>query len=157
MIRQRNCELPFNYAPGSPERRSERSAGANDFWHVLAHSRYSQSSYMVTNVTKAQAVFSFYGTGVQIFGSKRRNHGYYQITIDTVVYPPANGVSPDTDSFQTPLFTTVALANAYHNVKMQNLGTGNLDLDFVRAAMICSGTNADDMLLRLLGKHRWGR
>ncbi|KAF9526502.1 hypothetical protein CPB83DRAFT_857626 [Crepidotus variabilis] len=93
---------------------------------------YSDSSYTVTNVSQASASFSFYGTGVQVFGSKRPSHGFYQISIDAIVYPQVNGGVNDTQGqFNAQLFSTVALAPGYHTVKMTNLGTANLDLDYV--------------------------
>ncbi|KAF8160606.1 hypothetical protein B0H34DRAFT_806139 [Crassisporium funariophilum] len=95
--------------------------------------QYSQSSYMVTKNKGATVAFSFYGTGVQLFGAKRSTHGYYQITIDTLTYNQVNGQVPNdtNDVFQTQLFSTVALQNGYHTVKMASLGTANLDLDCI--------------------------
>lgn len=91
---------------------------------------------MVTNTSGASATFSFYGTGVQLFGSKRPTHGNFQITIDAITYPPVNGNDTgSSNQFQQPLFQTVALAPNYHTVKMVNLGTEDLDLDFVRASL----------------------
>ncbi|KAF5328847.1 hypothetical protein D9619_011703 [Psilocybe cf. subviscida] len=90
---------------------------------------YSQSSYMVTNVVNANVSFSFYGTGVQIYGAKRQQHGSFQITIDGLVYTPQNGASVN-PVFQTALFSTVALNEGYHTVTMANLGAG-LDIDFL--------------------------
>jgi hypothetical protein len=84
---------------------------------------------MVTNVVNANVSFSFYGTGVQIYGAKREQHGQFQITIDGLVYTPQNGASVNS-IFQTALFSTVALNEGYHTVTMTNLGAG-LDIDFV--------------------------
>ncbi|KAF9522649.1 hypothetical protein CPB83DRAFT_887409 [Crepidotus variabilis] len=93
---------------------------------------YSSGSYMVTNASQASVSFSFYGTGVQLFGSKRQGHGFYQISIDSLVYPQVNGGVNDTQGqFNVQLFSTVALAAGYHTVKMTNLGTGDLDLDYL--------------------------
>lgn len=88
---------------------------------------------MVTNVANANVSFSFYGTGVQIYGAKRQKYGQFQITIDGLVYSPQNGASVN-PIFQTALFSTVALNEGYHTVTMANLGAG-LDIDFV----CCSG------------------
>ncbi|KDR75003.1 hypothetical protein GALMADRAFT_226651 [Galerina marginata CBS 339.88] len=94
--------------------------------------QYSQSSFMVTQNLRADVSFSFYGTGVQIYGAKRPNHGYYQISIDSTVYPQVNGaVTDDPGTFQTALFSAVALKNGYHTVRMTNLGTAFLDIDFL--------------------------
>ncbi|KAF8971160.1 hypothetical protein BDZ97DRAFT_1753486 [Flammula alnicola] len=94
--------------------------------------QYSQSSFMVTQVDRADVSFTFYGTGVQLYGAKRPNHGPYQISIDSFVYPQVNGSDPDDPgTFQTALFSTVALNNGYHTVRMTNLGTAFLDIDFI--------------------------
>ncbi|KAF5328853.1 hypothetical protein D9619_011705 [Psilocybe cf. subviscida] len=90
---------------------------------------YSQSNYMVTNVANANVSFSFYGTGVQIYGAKRERHGQFLINIDGLTYPPQNGASV-TPTFQTALFSTVALNEGYHTVTMTNLGS-QLDIDFL--------------------------
>lgn len=92
--------------------------------------RYSQSSFMVTNGTEAEVSFTFYGTGVQLWGAKRPNHGYYQISIDSWVYPQVNGATNDTQ-FQISLFSSIALQYNYHTVKMKNVGRAFLDLDTV--------------------------
>ncbi|KAJ3512633.1 hypothetical protein NLJ89_g3413 [Agrocybe chaxingu] len=107
---------------------------------------YSQGSYMVTTVLHATVSFSFYGTGVQLLGAKRQNHSHYQISIDTITYPQVNGLD-EKGSFQTPLFNTVALANGNHNVTMQNLGTGLLDIDFITWQTPVGGDNAKEALI----------
>lgn len=88
---------------------------------------------MVTQAPNASVSFSFYGTGVQIYGAKRVNHGPYQVQIDSTVYPQVSGKASNPEIFQTALFSTVALNNGFHNVTMKNVGSGNtaLDIDFV--------------------------
>lgn len=86
---------------------------------------------MLTQTAQADVSFYFYGTGVQLYGAKRQNHGTYQISIDSVVYPPVNGSVPDPGYFQTSLFSTSSLTNGYHTVRMTNLESRYLDLDFV--------------------------
>lgn len=69
---------------------------------------------------------------MQLYGAERANHGSYQVTIDSRVYPPANGkVNGTEEVFQTQIFQTAALKNGLHTVTMVNLGTTKLDLDFV--------------------------
>lgn len=87
---------------------------------------------MVTQTAKADVSFYFYGTGVQLYGAQRQNHGTYQISIDSVVYAPRNASATSPEYFQTSLFSTVALKNGYHTVRMTNLESKSLDLDFVR-------------------------
>lgn len=85
----------------------------------------------MTQVDGANASFAFFGTGVQIFGGKRSDHGLYQVTIDSVDYPPVSGVGPVTPIFQTSLFSTVALLYGYHVVTIKNSQDLFLDVDFV--------------------------
>ena len=75
--------------------------------------------------------FYFYGSSLQLSGAKRLNHGAYQISIDSVVYPAVNGSVPDPGIFQTPLFSIIELDSGYHTVRMTNLESRYLDLDFV--------------------------
>lgn len=94
--------------------------------------RYSQSSFTLTSKNNANASFWFYGTGVQVFGAKRNNHGPYQVTIDSTTYAQVSGQAVDPGSFQTSLFSTVALTNGFHKVTIVNIGSTFLDIDFVR-------------------------
>lgn len=87
---------------------------------------------MVTQTNKANASFTFFGTGVQVFGSKRPNHGLFQITIDSLVYPAVSGLNPTPPgTFQFPLFSTVALQPGYHTVTITNTEAKFLDVDYV--------------------------
>jgi hypothetical protein len=85
---------------------------------------------MRTNVSRASASFTFYGNGVQIFGAKRQNFSRYQVSIDSKVYPIRDAsVSDPLGSFQTSLFSTIALAVGYHTVRLTNIDQAPLDLD----------------------------
>lgn len=86
---------------------------------------------MSTQVNKANVSFTFYGNGVQIFGSKRPNHGTYFIDIDSKQYPPVSGNATFPGTYQTSLFATVALNTGYHTVTMINNEAALLDIDFV--------------------------
>jgi hypothetical protein len=87
---------------------------------------------MVTQVDNASFSFSFFGSALQLFGAERPNHGLYQITIDSRVYPPVNGsLSAGNEAFQTSLFQTAALESGFHKLTVVNLGTAQLDVDFV--------------------------
>ena len=93
--------------------------------------RYSDGTSTLTQINGANASFAFFGTGVQIYGGKRSDHGRYQVTIDSVDYPPASGVEPVTPLFQTSLFSTITLLSGYHTVTITNLQALFLDVDFV--------------------------
>ena len=87
---------------------------------------------MVTHAVNASVSFTFFGTGVQLFGAERPNHGLYQVTVDSLVYPPVNGSkSAGQEIFQTQLFSTVALKNDFHKLTVVNLGATQFDVDFV--------------------------
>lgn len=69
---------------------------------------------------------------MQLYGAERADHGLYQVTIDSHIYPPVNGeVNQTEEVFQTELFQTAALKNGLHTVTIVNLGTTKLDIDFV--------------------------
>ena len=87
---------------------------------------------MKTNVSQASASFAFYGNGVQIFGAKRQNYSRYQVSIDSMIYPIRDAsVSDPQGTFQTSLFSTIALREGYHTVRLTNIDRAPLDLDFV--------------------------
>ncbi|KAF9071661.1 hypothetical protein BDP27DRAFT_1218709 [Rhodocollybia butyracea] len=95
-------------------------------------SSYSASSFFASNVTGGTASFTFNGTGVQLFGSKRQNHGPYQVTLDGQTFPVSSGQSND-PIFQTLLFSNTGLPQGEHTVMLQNQGTSAqfVDLDFI--------------------------
>lgn len=117
-----------DYSPLLVYSGSDWTAGTSE--NDTSLDQYSQSSYMRTNVDGATVFFVFYGVNVQIYGALRSTHGFYQIGIDTKLYPPVNGQTTP-DSFQKTLFATVALQNGAHTVKMTNQGKTFTDLDFI--------------------------
>ncbi|KAF5385944.1 hypothetical protein D9615_002669 [Tricholomella constricta] len=96
-----------------------------------AASRYSGSSFMATQTAGASASFTFNGTGVQIFGAKRGNHGSYVVQVDEKMYPAADGSAPDPGLYQQNLFTVEGLKQGRHEVRIINQGTTSLDVDFI--------------------------
>lgn len=93
---------------------------------------YSQTSFTATNIAGAVASFTFNGTGVQIFGAKRGNHGEYQIKVDDSLFPPVSGKATDPGLFQQPLFSTTGLNQGLHLVTLTNQENAFVDIDFVR-------------------------
>lgn len=86
---------------------------------------------MVTQEVNASVSFTFFGSGLQLYGAERPNHGLYQVTIDSRVYPPANGsVSAGQEAFQTQL-QSVAPKSGFHKLTVVNLGATQFDVDFV--------------------------
>lgn len=90
---------------------------------------------MLTNVNGESASFSFNGTGVQIFGAKRANHGPYHVDLDGSSTAGLNGSVPDPGLFQTSLFSAAGLQQGLHRVTITNDGPTYLDIDFVRLAV----------------------
>ncbi|ESK97297.1 hypothetical protein Moror_17728, partial [Moniliophthora roreri MCA 2997] len=95
-------------------------------------SSYSASSFFATNVTGGKASFTFNGTGIEIFGSKRNNHGGYVVQIDGTSVSTQSGQS-SANQFKTSLFSQKNLENKQHTVTITNQGTNLqfLDIDFV--------------------------
>ncbi|KAJ3763574.1 hypothetical protein FB446DRAFT_819192 [Lentinula raphanica] len=96
-------------------------------------SSYSGSSFFATSTTGGTASFTFNGTGVELFGSKRGNHGLYQVTIDGTTFPAVSGESTDPGIFQTSLFSKTDLKQGLHTVVLENQGSSGqfVDLDFI--------------------------
>ncbi|KAJ7132777.1 hypothetical protein C8R43DRAFT_1023299 [Mycena crocata] len=94
-------------------------------------SLYSDSSFTVTQVDGASASFVYNGTSFEIFGSKRVNHGFYQITVDGNAFSPNTGQAPDPGQFQVPLFSSPPLPQGTHTVTITNQGTSFVDIDFI--------------------------
>lgn len=92
---------------------------------------YSDSSFTLTQTDGATASFSFNGSAVTIFGSKRGNHGFYQVTIDGNTFPPASGQAADPGQFQVPLFSSPVLDQGLHSVTFTNQGSTFVDIDFI--------------------------
>ncbi|KAF5385951.1 hypothetical protein D9615_002666 [Tricholomella constricta] len=109
---------PFGWAAGTSASDSQAS-------------RYSGSSFMATRTAGASASFAFNGTGVQIFGAKRGNHGPYVVQLDDKTYPSVDGIAPDPGLFQQNLFTVDGLKQERHEVTIINQGTTFLDIDFI--------------------------
>jgi len=101
---------------------------------LLRTDRYSQSAFTLTRTSGASASFTFNGTGVQIFGAKRGNHGPYSVTIDSSAPTALNGTAADPGEFQASLFSIANLQQGLHKVVIMNGGASYLDIDLVRLA-----------------------
>lgn len=106
------------------------------YTRLAPSNRYSQSSFTVTSDQNAFVSFTFNGTGVEIYGAKRQNHGLYQVKLDDTVYPSSNGSVPDPGTFQVPLFSSGSLAQGLHTVTLKNQQGHFLDIDFVCSAKL---------------------
>jgi len=93
--------------------------------------RYFQNAFMLTNVSGESAEFTFNGTGVQIYGAKRANHGPYHVNLDDSPNTGLSGTAPDPGLFQTSLFSATGLQQGLHRVTITNDGSSYLDIDFI--------------------------
>lgn len=92
--------------------------------------RYSQSSYLLTQTDGATISLDFYGSSVQIFGSKRSYHGSYKVQLDKNPYLTFNGLSY-TELFQQSLFS-VNMTLGDHEIRISNQNITFTDVDYVR-------------------------
>ncbi|KAJ7188301.1 hypothetical protein C8R46DRAFT_1242606, partial [Mycena filopes] len=92
---------------------------------------YSDSSFQLTQTDGGTATFIFNGTSFTIFGSKRGNHGFYQVTVDGDAFAPDSGAAPDPGDFQVALFSSPPLIQGLHTVTLTNQGNSFVDVDFI--------------------------
>jgi hypothetical protein len=92
---------------------------------------YSDSSFTLTSSNGGTATFTYNGTSFSIFGSKRGNHGLFQVVVDGNAFPPVSGQAPDPGQFQAPLFSSPPLTQALHTVTLTNQGNSFVDIDFI--------------------------
>jgi len=92
---------------------------------------YSTSSFTLTQTDGGTATFTYNGTSFSVFGSKRGNHGFYQITVDGNAFSPDDGQAADPGQFQVPLFSSPPLVQGLHTVTLTNQGNTFVDIDFI--------------------------
>lgn len=85
----------------------------------------------MAEVTGASLSFSFYGTAVAIYGTKRRNNGRYQVTVDNTTYPPGNGWSRNLDLWNQELFAVKDLEKGPHLMRLVLSESKLTDVDYV--------------------------
>ncbi|KAL1675917.1 hypothetical protein EV122DRAFT_253554 [Schizophyllum commune] len=93
-------------------------------------SQYSSGTFMATNSMGATISFTFNGSAIAIYGSKRFNHGRYQIKIDGDFVTEQDGHA-DPDQFQQELFSADDLDAGLHTVELTNLEQKFVDVDYV--------------------------
>lgn len=95
----------------------------------ISADKYSESSFTLTETQGSSISFTYYGTEAAVYGSKRGNHGNYQVTVDGASTPAASGVST-TDVFNATLFSG-AVPKGIHTVTLTNSENKFLDVDTV--------------------------
>jgi len=92
---------------------------------------YSDSSFTLTSSNGGTATFTYNGTSFSIFGSKRANHGLFQVVVDGNAFAPVNGLAPNPGQFQAPLFSSPPLIQGLHTVTLTNQENSFVDIDFI--------------------------
>ncbi|KAB5593173.1 hypothetical protein CTheo_3403 [Ceratobasidium theobromae] len=101
---------------------------------------YNDQTYHTTQLGGATATVRFMGTEVRIFGAKRPDHGFYNVSIDGGTPEQYDGyapVQPDGKDglFQVMLFERTGMEDAEHTLVLTNVVNGNrsvVDIDFIR-------------------------
>ncbi|PPQ90563.1 LOW QUALITY PROTEIN: hypothetical protein CVT25_015877 [Psilocybe cyanescens] len=88
-----------------------------------------QSSYLLTQTDGATISLDFYGSSVQIFGSKRSYHGEYKVQLDKNPYQSFSGLSY-TELFQQSLFSA-NFTLGDHEVRISNQNITFTDVDYI--------------------------
>ncbi|KDR75000.1 hypothetical protein GALMADRAFT_226648 [Galerina marginata CBS 339.88] len=94
-----------------------------------AADQHSQSSATSTQTKGSSMSFSFYGSSVQLVGSRAHNHGPYAVQVNGNPSAPFNGQS-DTPQFDQVTFNTT-LATGVHNLTLTNGDNTIFDIDHV--------------------------
>ncbi|TFK27534.1 hypothetical protein FA15DRAFT_635417 [Coprinopsis marcescibilis] len=89
--------------------------------------QYSESSFTIIE-PGSDVSFSFYGTEYGIYGARRGNHGFFQVSVDGTVATSQTGRS-SSDQFNATLFSQ-KLAKGFHRVQLRNTDTGFRDIDY---------------------------
>jgi hypothetical protein len=98
----------------------------------LATELYTNGTFHFTSDGTATATITFNGTGFQLIGAKRRNHGRYQVTLDGTLAGSFSGTTPDDPGdFNFTLYAARGLQMKQHTVILANADPGKfLDLDY---------------------------
>ncbi|WVF73069.1 hypothetical protein IAT40_007888 [Kwoniella sp. CBS 6097] len=97
--------------------------------------RYSEATFHATFTEGDRMEFKFNGTGITVYGAKRRNHGTYGVVVDELEEDYLDGFSSK-DDIQAVLYEKFGLAtDREHTIKVTNYPsrskdrTGNLWMD----------------------------
>ncbi|CAE6437666.1 unnamed protein product [Rhizoctonia solani] len=100
---------------------------------------YKESSFHSSRTDGSTATFEFRGIAVYIYGAKRGNHGYYNVSVDGGISQRFDGYAPTqpdgTDGiYQVPLFSRDGMKDTNHTVVLTNIINGRrpfVDIDFI--------------------------
>ncbi|KAG8778282.1 hypothetical protein FRC12_025058 [Ceratobasidium sp. 428] len=98
-------------------------------------SSYQNSSFHSTQDGTAQAIWTFRGSALYIYGARRAGHGHYSVKLDDAAPEEFDGrPQSGNDEFQYPLYVKTGLSNTVHTVTLSNVPYENrtgLDIDYV--------------------------
>lgn len=100
-------------------------------WYVASSPEYINGSTLATTSRNASLVFSFKGTGVEIYGGVGKRYGSMDIYLDRQ-YVGAYSVRDSKDRQQQLLFFSYDLASTPHDLSLVNRGSSSgslLDID----------------------------
>ncbi|KAJ3502522.1 hypothetical protein NLJ89_g8848 [Agrocybe chaxingu] len=92
--------------------------------------RYSQNSFMTTQNPGETMNLQFFGSSVQVVGSKRSNHGNYEVQVDGGLPLSFNGHATP-EIFGESLFGASDLGPGHHFLTLKNVGNNYSDIDYV--------------------------
>ncbi|KAI1789848.1 hypothetical protein LXA43DRAFT_892035 [Ganoderma leucocontextum] len=97
--------------------------------------KYSNKSYHYSNST-ASVTFSWWGTGIWVFGGRRNWSGEYRVVLDNQEPQTFPGYAGGADEFQQVLFGSSNLPYAPHQIRITNTGASpatqsTLDIDYL--------------------------
>ncbi|PPQ72627.1 hypothetical protein CVT25_007905 [Psilocybe cyanescens] len=105
--------------------------------------QYTQGSFTLTQLNGASMSFSFYGSSVAVYGSRRSNHGSYSANVDDSAALPFSGQS-STDQFNQIMFTS-NMSSGLPNLTITNGDNMLFDVDYV--TFLSSVGNDDENLV----------
>ncbi|EJD42535.1 hypothetical protein AURDEDRAFT_185960 [Auricularia subglabra TFB-10046 SS5] len=112
------------------------------------HNEYSDGgTFTVTQSNAASATINFNGTGISVYGAKRSNHNFYNVSLDRIT-TRLDGQSKDSETFRQTLFSATSLTNGPHTLVIRDdsntkdLRQSYFDIDWVVIDTVVDGANS---------------
>ncbi|KAK7031609.1 hypothetical protein R3P38DRAFT_3187320 [Favolaschia claudopus] len=100
-------------------------------WNQSFSDESYAGGYMSTFTQHATATFEFWGTGVQVNGSKNNNHGNYTVSLNKKPHPQDGYLPYPDEEWNTSLFTVHNLTEGLWTLEISNDGWDTLDIDSI--------------------------
>jgi hypothetical protein len=92
---------------------------------------YNNGTFHFTRDIRAKATITFNGTGIELFGAKRHNHGMYKVIFNGTSFPAVNGSSAPV--YGSSLYAVAGLPLGQHTVTLANAEADKfVDLDYAQ-------------------------